>query len=91
MLAQCPYTVECIHSDNGREYQGTNEYLFVKIGNNHLINQKVTKPACPQTNGKAEKVIRTLMEMWHDMQIFEDSKDRQQKLKRFRGKHLMSF
>lgn len=83
VLAQCPYTIECIYSDNGREYQDTCEYLFVKTCNNHPINQKFTKPACQQTNRKAERVIRTLMAMWHNLQIFEDSKDRQQKLKRF--------
>ncbi|MCO6504462.1 MAG: integrase core domain-containing protein [Snodgrassella sp.] len=44
--------------------------------------QKFTKPACPQTNGKAERVIRTLIKMRHNQQIFSDSKDRQQKLKR---------
>jgi hypothetical protein len=55
-------------------------------------------------NAKSERVIRTLMEMWHNQQIFKDSKDRQQNLsdlltiiirlnciKRFLGKHLMSF
>jgi hypothetical protein len=54
VLAQCPYTTTCVYSDNGREYQGTTEHLF----NNHCINQKFTKSACPQTNGKAERVIR---------------------------------
>ncbi|NUF48881.1 transposase family protein [Gilliamella sp. ESL0250] len=49
-----------MYSDNGREYQGTSEHLFVKIGNYHRINQKFTKPTYPQTNGKVERVIRTL-------------------------------
>ncbi|MCO6538217.1 MAG: transposase family protein, partial [Gilliamella sp.] len=60
VLAQCPYTTTCIYSDNGRKYQGTSEHLFAKTCNNNRINQKFTKPACPQTNGKAERVIRTL-------------------------------
>ena len=55
MLAQCPYIIECIYSDNGREYQGTSEHLFVKTCHSHHINQKFTKPASQQTNGKAEK------------------------------------
>ncbi|WP_081297946.1 HTH domain-containing protein, partial [Gilliamella sp. Imp1-1] len=40
LLTQCPYTIECVYSDNGREYQGTSEHLFVKTCNNHRINQK---------------------------------------------------
>ncbi|MWP62327.1 DDE-type integrase/transposase/recombinase [Gilliamella sp. Pas-s25] len=50
-----------IYSDNGRENQGTGEHLFVKTCNNHYINQKVTKPACPQTKGKSERMIRALI------------------------------
>ncbi|MFQ0971957.1 MULTISPECIES: integrase core domain-containing protein [Gilliamella] len=34
-------------------------------------------------NGKAERVVRTLMEIWHNQQISEDSKNRKQKFKRF--------
>ncbi|PIT09933.1 hypothetical protein BGI40_08930 [Snodgrassella communis] len=60
VLAWCPYATTCIYSDNGREYQGTSEHLFVKTCNNQRINQKFTKPACPQTNGKVKRVIRTL-------------------------------
>jgi hypothetical protein len=48
---------------NGREYQGTGEHLFVKTCNNHRIHQEFTKPDCPQTMGKLKRVIRTLMEM----------------------------
>ncbi|MCO6548999.1 MAG: DDE-type integrase/transposase/recombinase [Gilliamella sp.] len=61
MLAQCPYIITtCIYSDNGREYQGTSEHLFVKTCHNNRINQKFTKPDCPQTIGKAERVVGTL-------------------------------
>jgi transposase InsO family protein len=60
VLAQCPYTTTCIYSDNEREYQGNSEHLFVKTCHSHRINQKFTKTACQQTNGKAERVIRTL-------------------------------
>ena len=83
VLVQCPYTIECVYSDNGREYQGTNEHAFVSTCTANKINQKFTKPACPQTNGKAERVIRTLMEMWHHQEAFIDSEDRKKKLKRF--------
>lgn len=83
VLEQCPYTVECIYSDNGREYKGTSEHAFVAMCLTHKINQNFTKPACPQTNGKAERVIRTLMEMWHNQEEFMSSDDRKKKLKRF--------
>ncbi|MWN91246.1 hypothetical protein GQ597_11100 [Gilliamella sp. Pra-s65] len=39
------------------------------------MNQKFTKPTYPQTNRKAERVIRTLIEMWHNQQIFSNSKE----------------
>ena len=37
------------------------------------IGQKFTRVARPKTNGKAERVIRTLMEMWHEKQSFDRS------------------
>ncbi|MDI2112723.1 IS6 family transposase [Commensalibacter nepenthis] len=55
----------------------------VKTCYTNRINQKFTKPACPQTNGKAERVIRTLMEMWHERELFVNAQDRKLKLKRF--------
>jgi transposase InsO family protein len=58
VLAQVPYTIECVYSDNGREYKGTQEHAFVKLCRENRINQKFTKPACPQTNSKAERVIK---------------------------------
>ena len=47
------------------------------------IGQKFTRVARPQTNGKAERVIRTLMEMWHEKQSFDSSEHRQKELCRF--------
>jgi len=83
VLAQCPYTVECIYSDNGSEYKGSKEHAFVQVCSTNKINQKFTRRAHPQTNGKAERVIRTLMQMWHEKELFQDRKDRKAKLKRF--------
>ena len=83
VLAQCPYTVECVYSDNGKEYQGSREHAFVQLCTVNRINQKFTRRARPQTNGKAERVIRTLMQMWHELEIFTHSDDRKSKLKRF--------
>ena len=83
ILVQCPYSIECIYSDNGREYKGTVDHAFVHLCRLNNMNQKFTRPARPQTNGKAERVIRTLMEMWHEKEVFLNSEDRKSKLKRF--------
>ena len=83
ILVQCPYSIDCIYSDNGREYKGTVDHAFVHLCRLNNINQKFTRPARPQTNGKAERVIRTLMEMWHEKEDFLNSEDRKSKLKRF--------
>ncbi|MDO4907689.1 integrase core domain-containing protein [Neisseria sp.] len=79
----CPYTIECAYSDNGVEYRGNagNPFGIACVQNN--ISQKFTRVARPQTNGKAERVIRTLMEMWHDKHPFKDSAHRQKELCRF--------
>ncbi|WP_227717173.1 integrase core domain-containing protein [Neisseria elongata] len=47
------------------------------------MNQKFTRPARPQTNGKDERVIRTIMEMWHEKQSFDSPEHRQKELCRF--------
>jgi transposase InsO family protein len=83
VIDECPYTIECVYSDNGTEFKGTLEHAFVQVASAHNIAQKFTRPARPQTNGKAERVIRTLMEMWHGKIIFLDRHDRQISLVRF--------
>ena len=83
VLTECPYTVECTYSDNGTEYKGTQNHAFVAVCNTEGIGQKFTRCRRPQTNGKAERVIRTLMEMWHNKQHFKDRQQRQVSLLRF--------
>ena len=83
IINPCPYMIDCIYSDNGTEYKGTKEHAFVKVCHQNNINQKFTRTANPQTNGKAERVIRTLMEMWHHQHEFKDSEDRKIELNRF--------
>lgn len=47
------------------------------------INQKFTRVARPQTNGKAERVIRTLMGMWYQQHVSKEAPHRQVELVRF--------
>ena len=83
LLAQCPYQIDCVYSDNGTEYKGTESHLFVATLKAQRINQKFTRVARPQTNGKAERVIRTLIEMWHQKHVIKDAQHRQVELVRF--------
>lgn len=83
VVEPCPYVIDVAYSDNGTEYKGTKGHEFIKACYQNNINQKFTKVGRPQTNGKAERVIRTLMQMWHDKTEFNDSNHRKQELDRF--------
>jgi len=83
VVDECPYAVECAYSDNGTEYKGKSNHAFVSFCHNRGIGQKFTKVKRPQTNGKAERVIRTLIEMWHDKTTFTSREHRNQELIRF--------
>ena len=84
MLDECPYTIECVYSDNGTEYKGrVDEHLFALTCMAHSIVQRFTKVKCPQTNGKAERVIRTILEMWHQKEHFISREHRRLSLNRF--------
>lgn len=65
VLMRSPYSIECHYSDNGGEYKGAKDHAFVATCLHSGIQQKFTKPRHPWTNGKAERVIRTLMEEWY--------------------------
>jgi transposase InsO family protein len=55
-LEMLPFEVECMHSDNGKEFKGEFKRLCASRG----IPQQFTRPYRPQTNGKAERVIKTI-------------------------------
>lgn len=84
VLAECPYTIEQSYSDNGLEYRGNPEqHAFMNFCKINNIEQRFTKVKCPKTNGKAERVIRTIMDMWHRKTEFKDRRHRKLELIRF--------
>lgn len=83
VIEECPYTIECAYSDNGTEYKGTPDHAFVALCKTNSIGQKFTRVRRPQTNGKAERVIKTILEMWHEQTVFTSRKDRELSLARF--------
>jgi len=84
VLEECPYTIECWYTDNGTEYKGDpDEHAFVKLIQANSIKQSFTRVKTPRTNGKAERVIRTLIEMWLNKTRFKSRAHRKQELTRF--------
>lgn len=55
-LQMLPFKIECIYSDNGKEFKGA----FKQLCAHYCIPQQFTRPYRPQTNGKAERVIKTI-------------------------------
>lgn len=83
VIEECPYSIETAYSDNGTEYRGKPDHEFVKTCRENRIGQRFTKVKRPQTNGKAERVIRTIMEMWHNRIEFKSRDHRKKELIRF--------
>jgi transposase InsO family protein len=84
VLEECPYSIEQWYTDNGTEYKGNpKEHELMKLCQENGIKQSFTKVKTPQTNGKAERVIKTLQEMWHNKTQFKSRIHRQQELTRF--------
>ena len=84
VVDECAYTIECYYTDNGKEYKGNIfSHAFMRACEKNNIAQRFTRVRRPQTNGKAERVIRTLMEMWHNKIEFKSSAHRKNELKRF--------
>lgn len=75
-----PFRIERAYTDNGSEYKGRKDHPFVAVCRKHHINQSFTKIKHPWTNGKAERVIRTLMEEWHRGRTFNDRDGRRRSL-----------
>ncbi len=84
VLAECPYTIEQVYSDNGVEYKGNpDKHAFMQACAEHGITQRFTRVRTPRTNGKAERVIRTIFQMWHDKHEFTSRAQRKVLLVRF--------
>jgi len=84
VLEECPYTIEQYYTDNGKEYKGDpRHHAFMKVCAERHVEQRFTKVRNPKTNGKAERVIKTLMDLWHDKTHFNSSAHRKTELKRF--------
>ncbi len=84
VVDECPYTIEVWYTDHGREWEGNPKvHAFMKLCSENKIEQRFTRVRTPRTNGKAERVIRTLKEMWHDQTRFKSSVHRKQELARF--------
>jgi transposase InsO family protein len=84
VLEECPYIIECAYSDNGKEFKGNpDHHPFMLLCEQERIAQRFTRVRRPQTNGKAERVIRTLMDMWHCQEEFTSRDQRQISLNRF--------
>ena len=69
-VSRAPFETECHYSDNGGEYKGNSSHAFVATCLRLGIQQKFTKPNHPWTNGKAERVIKTIWEVEHIINIF---------------------
>jgi transposase InsO family protein len=65
--------VECILSDNGSCYRGVVHALACR---RLRIRHLRTRPYRPQTNGKAERFIRTLLNSWAYGAIYGSSRER---------------
>lgn len=61
-LKNSEFPIECIYTDNGTEFKGRIDHHFMAACQRAGLRQKFTRPRRPQTNGKAERVIRTLLE-----------------------------
>lgn len=83
VIPRMPFRIDCHYSDNGMEYRGTEKHALVSALTQAGIKQRFTKIRHPWTNGKAERVIRTLLTEWFRIQKFESKDERRQSLYRF--------
>jgi transposase InsO family protein len=78
-----PFDIKDWYTDRGTEWKGGPDHEFVVWCRDNNLTQHFTKPRTPQTNGKAERVIRTLMEEWHRKHHFASRAERRRSLYAF--------
>ena len=84
VLEECPYTIETWYTDNGTEYKGNSrKHEFMRLCQENGIKQSFTRPHTQRTNGKAERVIKTIQDMWLKKTRFTSRIHRKQELIRF--------
>lgn len=83
VIDYAPFPIEEAYSDNGSAYRGRKDHAFVEKCAKNNISQKFTRPRTPRTNGKAERVIRTLMEEWHLKGKFNNREERRRSLQEY--------
>jgi len=79
-----PFKIQTILTDNGSEFCGSRKrHLFEMECLEQEIIHKYTRPNSPKTNGKAERVIRTLKEGWYRKKKYENLEDAAYELVKF--------
>ena len=73
-------TIERLLTDNGNGYRSAD---FAAACDELGIGHRFTRPYRPQTNGKAERMVRTLLNEWAYARAFEDTADRIAQLPQF--------
>jgi len=63
-VLRLPFVVEMYYTDNGGEYKGNQTHALVSSCARLGIQQRFTRPKHPWTNGKAERVIQTIIKEW---------------------------
>ena len=67
-------------TDNGGNYRSRD---FARIVQQHCLEHRRTRPYTPRTNGKAERFIRTMLQLWAYAQAYRTSAWRTLALARF--------
>jgi len=77
VLTVSPVPIQAVMTDNDKEYRGKLErgHAFETLLDQEHIAHLYTKVKTPKTNGKAERMIRTIM-MWHRQVEFESREQR---------------
>ncbi len=79
-FAEVGIRIERMLTDNGSSYRS---HAYRDVLAHHEIRHKRTRPFRPQTNGKAERFIQTLLNEWAYARPYRSNGDRLHALRRF--------